>query len=83
MSALVKDGDFAVQVVATKEVDLSPCDGDTVVLSISLTIVAAMPYSSQLQPELITGPHSFSFADVHPLDDLSIVKVGLGSMLHP
>jgi hypothetical protein len=81
VSALVKDGDFAVQVVATKDVDLSPCDGDTVVLSISLTIVAAMPYSSQLQAELITGPQSFSFAGVHPLDGLSIVKVGLGSML--
>jgi len=79
VSALVKDGDFAVQVVATKDVDLSPCDGDTVILSISLTIVAGMPYSSQ--SELITGPQSFSFAGVHPLNDLSIVKVGMGSML--
>lgn len=47
MSELViKDGGFDVDVVASNDVNIYACSGDTLIASIALILVSAAPYSS-------------------------------------
>ena len=82
VTALAKEGSIPVQVRASKDVDLNPCHGDTVVVRMALTLVSAEPIVEEQQSLWLSGPLSISFGSSIDLNELSIIKYGRGLLLH-
>ena len=81
VTALVQNGAVPLLVEASKDVDLYPCNGYSLVVHVALTLVAAAPYSQQEAADLLIGPRRLSFTGSLGLPETSIRGVGAGYML--
>ena len=81
VSAWAKDSGLTVRISASPDVDYPSCQGDTVVVQIELTIIAAQAYNQTVSANMLHGPRSLSFVGSRTLEDLSMSHVGAGKML--
>jgi len=82
VTMLAREGSIPVQVRASKDVDLNPCHGDTVVVRLTLTLISAEPIAEFQQPQWLVGPRDMSFFSSTTLHELAIIRYGHGLLLH-